>query len=397
MKRKITLKKLDFWLLAPYLLLTLLGALTVYSSSSNMGNPNSFLARQLFFVFVSYLAIVLILKTKFFRLLTDASVLKFLLYVNLGFLLLARLAFAAINGAHGWIRMGLFSFQPAETFKLILIFYTAAYMSKHPWNSKRKFYQQTFLRDFSFTLPILASFVMLILMPDIGNFSISLGIFAVVIAASGISAKINAIIATIVVFVFWFLSAILRFLPASFSNNNYQMRRLISFLDPWKNVDSGRQLIYAYYAIANGGLFGAGIGKSLLKKGYLPEANTDFIMAVVFEEFGVIATTLLFIVPLVIIIYRIIIVGVKQEKQFYRLALFGVASWYLFQILVNLGGVVGLLPITGVVFPFISYGGSSMLAFSIVFAFVLRVSFESKKTPQNASNQQMMTRNRSYR
>jgi cell division protein FtsW len=149
--------------------------------------------------------------------------------------------------------------------------------------------------------------------------------------------------------------------------------RLVTFLDPWKYLNTGgAQVVQSYYAIARGGLFGAGLGQSIAKTGYLPEANTDFIMPVIAEEIGAIGVLVIFII-LAVLLYRIIRIGQNSKDLFGRYVVYGVAGLLFLQAIVNFGGISGALPITGVVFPFISYGGSSFLTYSIGIGLVMNV------------------------
>ncbi len=147
---------------------------------------------------------------------------------------------------------------------------------------------------------------------------------------------------------------------------HYQLLRFESYIDPWKTEDAGHQLINSYYAISNGGFWGRGLGNSIQKAGYLPEPNTDFIMAIVGEELGA-AWILIILAVFGFIIWRLVIYAVKTRNMQIRLTLYGIAAYIGIQILVNLGGVVGVVPITGVTFPLISYGGSSLMSWGITF------------------------------
>ncbi|ORI95611.1 FtsW/RodA/SpoVE family cell cycle protein, partial [Leuconostoc pseudomesenteroides] len=160
-------------------------------------------------------------------------------------------------------------------------------------------------------------------------------------------------------------------------STHYGILRLINFVNPWADPDQSRQLLYGYYAIAHGGMFGVGLGNSLIKP-YLPESNTDFIMAVMTEELGAVVTVIVLIL-LLIIITRLIILGIRQKRQYQRLVMYGVATLLFIQAFVNLGGVIGVLPITGVVFPFISGGGSSYIAFSAAIGLTLNIAAQQKK------------------
>lgn len=135
------------------------------------------------------------------------------------------------------------------------------------------------------------------------------------------------------------------------------------------------QLINSFYAIAHGGLFGVGLGNSIEKMGYLPEANTDFIMSIFTEELGALALFLV-VAVLMLMIGRMFYIAFHIKNNFGRLVLYGIGSYFFIQALVNLGGIIGALPMTGVTFPFISYGGSSFLISSISVGIACTVSRE---------------------
>ena len=140
----------------------------------------------------------------------------------------------------------------------------------------------------------------------------------------------------------------------------------------------GTQLVNSYYAIVNGGVFGRGIGQSIQKRGFLPEPYTDFIMSVITEELGVVGAVVI-LALLFFLIARIILVGIRAHRSYNALICFGVGTWLFVQTVFNVGGMLGLLPITGVTLPFISYGGSSMMALSVAIGVVLNVDANEKK------------------
>lgn len=143
--------------------------------------------------------------------------------------------------------------------------------------------------------------------------------------------------------------------------HGYKAARFVGYLNPFGSASgAGSQLVNSYYAISNGGLFGKGLGNSIQKMGYLPEPNTDFILAVIAEELGLI-TVILILLGLGIIVCRTIQIGARATNQYDTLICYGVATFILVEASFNIGAVCGLLPITGVTLPFISYGGSSML------------------------------------
>ncbi|MDN3537346.1 FtsW/RodA/SpoVE family cell cycle protein [Limosilactobacillus fermentum] len=155
--------------------------------------------------------------------------------------------------------------------------------------------------------------------------------------------------------------------------HGYKAARFVGYLNPFGSTSgAGSQLVNSYYAISNGGLFGKGLGNSIQKMGYLPEPNTDFILAVIAEELGLI-TVILILLGLGIIVCRTIQIGARATNQYDTLICYGVATFILVEASFNIGAVCGLLPITGVTLPFISYG-SSMLVLCFALGLVFNVS-----------------------
>ena len=176
-----------------------------------------------------------------------------------------------------------------------------------------------------------------------------------------------------------FVSLIIIWNP-KFLQNSYQFQRLLAFAHPFQlEKTSGAQLVNSYYAIHNGGLFGVGLGNSMQKRGYLPEPYTDFIMSIISEELGSIGACLI-LGLLFYLMWRIMEVGVHAQSQFNALVCFGVTTIIFTETLFNIGAVIGLLPITGVTLPFISYGGSSMFVLTAGVGLVLNISAEEKRT-----------------
>ena len=160
---------------------------------------------------------------------------------------------------------------------------------------------------------------------------------------------------------------------------SYKLARLVAFIDPFGHANgSGQQLVNSYYALSNGGVFGVGLGNSIQKRGYLPEPNTDFIMAITGEELGLIGVVIIMLL-LGIIVWRIIRIGIRSADSFNTLVCYGVATYFAVQAFINVGGVIGWLPITGVTFPFISYGGSSMFSLTLSLGIVLNISADERR------------------
>ena len=373
MPKKI--RHMDYVLFIPYLILCGIGIVMVYSSSSyvatgNGSSPTSYLFRQLVWV-LGGLVITLFcmnLKIDYFK--------RTKLWGILGFAMLAvlvglRLFGQSINGAAGWITLGPMSIQPAEFCKFYLIVYLSSMIAQ-----RERRLGVAKLRDLNAQLMMLgAMIVLIVIQPDIGGATINLAIAAVILFASGMSYLYGVgIFVTAAVGFEWVLVPMMSRLPQSVLANSYQLRRFLGFLNPFTTASgAGTQLVNSYYAISNGGLTGVGIGNSLQKRGYLPEPNTDFIMSITAEELGLLGV-LLVMGLLLVIVGRMIYIGVRSNNTFNTLVCYGVAAYLTIQAFINVGGIVGLIPITGVTFPFISYGGSSMMVLTLSLGLVLNVS-----------------------
>ncbi|MGK4018025.1 FtsW/RodA/SpoVE family cell cycle protein [Weissella paramesenteroides] len=361
---------LDLWLLIPIIAIMIFGDAMVYTSSTNMaiGSASSFLIKQAVFGFMSLIIMLFIFTLKINW--QSKFVIRTILGINI--ILLISLAYALLfgqvtSGAKGWIYIGSFGIQPVEYFKISMILYIAHRFSrkkpdKNGWFPKIKM-QDLFI-------PFLGM-MLVFLMPDFGGIVILLLIFLIVLMMAGVRMRsLLALMAGVlaIYIAIPFSLPLLEKLPFF----HYQIARFEAYVNPWVAGDSGHQLINSYYAISNGGLFGRGLGNSIQKTGYLPEPNTDFIMAIVGEELGAITICIVLIV-FAVIICRLIIMGIRAHRMQQRLVLYGIATYVVVQILINLGGVVGILPITGVTFPMVSYGGSSLLSWGITFGVALNI------------------------
>lgn len=379
---KTTIKKIsemDPYISIPSLILLFFGIINVYSASSNMasGSQMTYLIKQTFFVFFA-IAMGWITYKINFNVFRKKSNVKFMMITIIILLLIARFLMPPINGAHGWINLKIFSIQPAEFAKVGLIIYFADYFSKI--NFKKGHLVKEIFNIKYLILPIII-LSLITIMPDMGNVAICTFIILVILLSSGISYRWALVGYTGILLLWLFLSKLITAFKVS--STDYKAIRLISFTDPWEYIrTSGAQLINSYYAISNGGLFGVGLGNSIQKTGYLPEPNTDFIVAVMVEELG--SVTLIFVLVLILIIIgRIVHLAAKTNNRFLSSVLFGIAAYFIVQVLFNLGAVSGMLPITGVTFPFMSYGGSSALVVSLLIGLALNASAVIKIEQKN--------------
>ncbi len=369
--RKI--KQLDPWIAFPYLGLCIIGIIMVYSASAgiemqNGGSPTGYLIRQAIFV-VMGITVAMVVAMMRLAILRHPRLLMIFFAVLLVMLLYVKIFGAAVNGAQGWINLGFFSIQPAEIAKLFLIVYLANQFAHY--NEQAGVYNIWSTR---YPLIITALLLILILIqPDFGGFAINSAIVIVMFLGSEINWRkgVQLLLA--------FLAAIVIGLPlfARFIVNHfhgYQVNRFVAYINPFGNNSGvGNQLVNSYYAISNGGLTGVGLGNSIQKMGYLPEPNTDFILAIISEEMGWLMVAVILIL-MMIIVCRTIQLGVRVNSLYQALLCYGVATFIAVETFFNVGGVSGLLPITGVTLPFISYGGSSMLVLSAAIGLVLNVS-----------------------
>lgn len=376
------LHHLNYNILVPYILLVVFGIVMVYSASSdillvNGFNPAIYGIRQAIYAFCAIFlvgALCFFLKLDIFksrRFVAGFLAICLLMLFYLICLKLIKGSAAAVNGSVGWIDLKIIKIQPLEIAKLSLVIYLAYFLDRHDGSFKKGHIIQNLSRP-----AILAAFMMflVILEPDFGGTAVLAMIVIVMFSVSGVPAK-NAVFCLIGIgiSVFLLIFLIIKWNP-EFLQESYQYRRFLSFLHPFElEQKGGAQLVNSYYAIHNGGLLGVGLGNSMQKRGYLPEPYTDFILAIIAEEIGVIGA-LLVLGLIFYLIFSIMEVGNKASSQFNALVCFGIATIIFTQTFFNVGAVLGLLPITGVTLPFISYGGSSLLVLSAAIGIVLNIS-----------------------
>ncbi|NRO34397.1 FtsW/RodA/SpoVE family cell cycle protein [Lactobacillus helveticus] len=383
MRRK--LRYLNYRMFIPYLILVVLGIVLVYSASSdillvNGFKPNVYGIRQAIYAVVAFLFFgvpFFALKIKVFK--SPKFVAGFLIICILMLVWLVFLRFfhssAAVNGAVGWINLGFMNLQPLEVTKLALVIYLAYVLDRQDGKCTRGRIKTNLSHP-----AILAAFLMclVIVEPDLGGTAILFMITLVMFSVSGIPAKLALTwLIGIALFIGLVVLLIIIWNP-EFLQKSYQLQRLMSFLHPFElERKGGAQLVNSYYAIHNGGILGVGLGNSMQKRGYLPEPYTDFILSITAEEIGVILTILL-VGLLFYLMLEIMNVGIHAVSQFDALICFGVATIIFTEAFFNIGAVLGLLPITGVTLPFISYGGSSMIVLTAAIGLVLNVSANEK-------------------
>lgn len=374
---------LDYSILIPYLVLSAVGLIMVYSSTSSLlvsqgKPPTGMVITQLQFWLLSLVAMFFIykMKTSVFQV---KGFIMFAIVVISVLLLAVRFTTlgSEINGAKGWIQIGSFSMQPAEYLKIMVIWYLAYILGR-----RQKYIDKEFKKAVFRPMLLVGCLIFLVaIQPDFGNAAILTLLVIIMILSSGVNYMYTyivggaGILGSIAV-----IQALLltggKIIPERY---RYVYPRFAIFLNPFKDErNAGHQLANSYYAINNGSWFGKGLGNSIQKKGFLPEAHSDFIFAITIEELGLFVS-LIILAILMFMIARIILVGVRSKKPFNSLMCIGIGTMLLLQVFINLGGITGVIPLTGVTFPFLSQGGNSVLIISIAVAFVLNISADEKK------------------
>ena len=355
------MKKIDKYILISVIILSLFGLLMIYSSSTiwaeyKFNDPYKFLKTQGIFLIIGYILIYIISNIPYQTYLKYSNTILISCIILLILVLIPGIG-TVRNGSRSWFGIGSLGIQPSEFAKLGIIIFTSKYLT----NNKMKDIKTSVLPILSIVLLI---FGLIMLQPDFGTGIIIVMTIIVLLYISGV--KINFFIKLGILGLIGIITLIIM--------APYRLKRIISFINPWADpLGSGFQIIQSLYAIGPSGLLGAGLGNSVQKHFYLPEPQTDFIFSIISEELGfmgVIIVTTLFIT----IIYRGFKTSMKQVDNFSKYLSFGLTFSLAFQAILNLMVVVGLIPVTGVTLPFLSYGGSSLLVSMINIGILLNIS-----------------------
>ncbi|MFZ4789917.1 MAG: putative lipid II flippase FtsW [Candidatus Competibacteraceae bacterium] len=365
----------DPWVLIPALLLLALGLLMVTSASMPMaerqtGQPFHFLIRQGVFVLIGVLAGSVIFQVQVARW-REASPLLLLAAVGLLTLVLIPGIGKEVNGSLRWIGVGPINIQVSELAKLFTLIYVADYLRRHSAELQTADFRTSalaLLRPMA-VLAVLA--VLLLLEPDFGS------VVVLMAASMGMVFLAGGNLVQFGVLLFGTAAAMAVLLWSS----PYRRARLVSFLDPWADAQaSGYQLTHSLIAIGRGELFGVGLGQSVEKLFYLPEAHTDFLFAVLAEELGL-AGILVIIALFMTLVWRAFRIGQRAEQlglNFSAWLAYGIGLWFGIQSLFNMGVNMGVLPTKGLTLPFMSYGGSSVVVMCMALALLLRIDVETR-------------------
>jgi cell division protein FtsW len=360
----------DFWLLGLVLALLGLGLVMVTSASmsladSRQGQPLYFLWRQLAHAAVGVVAGWAVYRTPVATWERHGGSLLLVGYLLLALVLVPGIG-REVNGAMRWLNLGFMTLQPSELMKLLAVIFVAGYLVR------RRHEVQASLWGFVKPMLLLGfGCFLLLLEPDFGATVVIMATAAAMLFLGGVR-----------IIPFFFAGGAIAGLATTLvMTSPYRMQRLTTFVDPWADpFDSGFQLTQALIAFGRGDWLGVGLGASVQKLSYLPEAHTDFIIAVLAEELGMVG--LLVVITLyALLLVRGFQIGARAQRTGQAFAAhlaYGLSTWFGLQVFISIGVNMGLLPTKGLTLPLISYGGSSLLVTCLALALLLRVAYESE-------------------
>lgn len=406
----------DWKLIIPYLVLMAIGVIMVYSSSSysamtDFSNSEFYVVRQFVFAVMSLFIVgfVSFLNNRLFK---QKSIIAFgmvgilLLLLYLVVMGILSKGASAVNGANAWMNIGSFGIQPAELLKIGLILYLAVFFSENQSRlaqigqldeqevedrGKFRALLSQIWKILKKPFIIMAIFLSLVLLqPDMGGVIIIGSVCFVMFLLSGVPFKFGLISIAGAGGIYGLFIGVVKIFGTIPFLPSYMVNRFTAFLEPFRDAqDSSFQLVNSFYALARGGMFGVGLGESVQKSGFLPESHTDFIISIMAEELGLLVMVVMLTI-FFFMVYRIYRISLKVQDPFGQLVCIGVATLFLIQGSINVGGAIGVMPLTGVTFPFISYGGSSILVSSLAIAIVNNIYITDRTREQK--NEQMQKR-----
>jgi len=371
-QKKYNIPIIDYGLIWSSLLLLGIGLVMVYSASIDVAASRKsldyqnyyYLMRQSTYILIGFIFgyLTFLIPVYFWQ-----KMAPFLFIIGIILLILVLFIGLEINGSRRWIPLVVVNFQPSELVKLFTVMYTSDYVLR---KSKQ---MRTIVKGF---LPMLGVIVLtgilLIRQPDFGALAVITMIAMGILFLGGLSYKIfmGLVISTPISIYFLIKSS------------PYKLKRIEGWLDPWSDPfgQTGYQLTNALMAFGRGEFFGVGLGGSVAKLGYLPEAHTDFLLAILGEEFGLFGVEIVIglFAYLVLKIFGIAKESIQNKKHFSALMAQGIAIWFAVQGLINMGVNLGAVPTKGLTLPLMSYGGTGILANMVALAIILRIDHDNR-------------------
>ncbi|MGB0662323.1 MAG: putative lipid II flippase FtsW [Pontibacterium sp.] len=349
--------------------LVLLGFVMVTSASlevatDKIGNPYFFSIRHGLYVIVALICALVVWRVPIERWKQWSP---HLMILAAFLLLVVRIVGPEINGAHRWLPLGIMYFQPSELAKLTMILYVAGYLLRRSHEVRNHF--SGILIPM---IPLMVYVALLALQPDYGALVVISATVVVMVFLGGMGVfHASALV----------MATGLALVAVFFTSSEYRLKRLQSFLDPWADAAvGGYQQVQAQIAFGRGEWFGAGLGNSVQKLLFLPEAHTDFVVSVTAEELGFVGVAALF-AAVVVMVFRMYVIGRRAERVgdlFGAYVVYGIATLIGGQSLINIGVNVGAFPPKGITLPLVSFGGSSMLLTAAMLAIVCRIDFDHR-------------------
>jgi cell division protein FtsW len=357
----------DVWMIAATLGILAIGVVMVYSASAvaafhDHGDPYYYVKRQLLFALLGVVSMFVMMNVEytFWRKWSVPALL-----ICFGMLIIVLIPGLGVwrGGARSWLGVGSFGIQPSEFMKLAMILFMAKLLSE------RQNQITEFAKGLLPPLGIMGiAFALIMLQPDLGTGTVMIGAVLIVIYVAG------ARVAHLGGLALLGLLGLVGLIAAA----PYRLLRITAFLDPWQDpLGAGYQSIQSLYAIGPGGLVGLGLGMSRQKYNYLPEPQTDFIFSILAEELGFIGGSLLLLLFL-LLIWRGMRTAITLSDPFGSLLATGIVGIIAVQVLINIGVVIGLLPVTGITLPLVSYGGSSLTLLLTALGILLNLSRYSR-------------------
>ena len=355
-----SMKKFDRILFFTVIILTIFGLIMIYSASSvwseyKFNDSFHYFKYQLVFIIIGILIMLFTSKIDYKTYYENSNKILLICFILLILVLIPGIG-SIRNGSRSWFGIGPFGIQPSEAAKLGMIIFTSKYLT-----NSNKFLKSYKKGVFPILIILFTLFALIMLQPDLGTGTILVLSIIVLLFIAGVNMKFF-----IGIGILGLIGIIVLIVIAP-----YRMDRITSFIDPWSDaLGTGFQSLYA---VGPGGLLGNGFLNSIQKQFYLPEPQTDFIFSIIAEEFGVVGA---FIVVglFIIILYRGIKIALDTKDSFSKYLAFGMTFQIIFQAIMNLMVVIGLIPVTGVTLPFISYGGSSLLISMASIGILLNIS-----------------------
>ncbi len=379
-----TFRDMDKVLLFTVLILIIFGSLNIVTASSREAVVNA--EANLFYYFFKHMVILAISFISFLIVITiptkDYKKWLPLLYIAvIGMNLYLILKGVATRGANNWINLKFMKVQPSEFAKPILILTMGTLFEIYYSRLKNQKQKHDIIIwkiiGFALIFPILV-----FLEKDLGTAIILFGIFAILFIFSPISSK-EKIKAGFISICILCVLVLVRLSISGYILSDTQESRLNNFFNPCSKYEgTGYQVCNAFIAINNGGLTGVGIGKSTQKYSYIPEPHTDMVFAIIAEENGVLICSLIFL-AYIVIIYRILKLSMRTKKISNKYICLGTATYIFLHIFINLGGLFGIIPLTGVPLPFLSYGGSFTLSLITTLGIIQKIHIEAKNEKIN--------------